>query len=50
MFSNIDGGRSRIFSSVTSQGARCRRFLVLMVGTTGSKALAPPRGPTVDVS
>jgi hypothetical protein len=44
MFLSIDGGGSRIFSSDTSQGARRRHFLALMVGTPGSLAPAPPRG------
>jgi hypothetical protein len=49
MFLSVDGGRSRIFSSGTTQGARRRHFLALMVGATGSLASAPPRGPIVDV-
>jgi hypothetical protein len=32
MFLSIDGGRSWIYSSGTSQGARRRHFLSLMVG------------------
>jgi hypothetical protein len=48
-FSNIDGGRSRISSSGTSQGARCRRFLALVVDAPGSSAPAHPMGTTVDV-
>jgi hypothetical protein len=50
MFLSVDGGRSRIFSSGTSQGARRQRFLALMVDAPGSSAPAPPRGPVVDVS
>jgi hypothetical protein len=34
MFSSVDVGRSRISVS-TSQGGRCRHFLVLMVGAPG---------------
>jgi hypothetical protein len=49
MFHNVDGGCSQISSSGTSQGARCRRFLALMVGDTVSPALAPPSGPAVDI-
>jgi hypothetical protein len=49
MFLSIDGGRSRIFNSGSSQGARCQRFLALMVGALGSSAPAPPTGPVVDV-
>jgi hypothetical protein len=45
----IDGGRSRIFSSGTSQGPRCRRFLAFMVGAPGSLAPAPLRGLAVNV-
>jgi hypothetical protein len=46
---SVDGGRSRISSSVTSQGVRRRRFLALMVGAPGSPASAPPRGAVIDV-
>jgi hypothetical protein len=49
-FLNVDGGRSWISSSGTSQGARHRRFLALMVDALGALALAPPRGPVIDVS
>jgi hypothetical protein len=49
MFLSIDGGLSWISSSGTSQGARCRCFLALMVGAPESPALAPHRGPTVDI-
>jgi hypothetical protein len=45
----VDGGRYRISSSGTSQGAHHRHFLVLMVSATGSLDLTPPRGPAVDV-
>jgi hypothetical protein len=45
----VDSGCSRISSSGTSKGARRRRFLALMVGTPGSPAPTPPRGPTIDV-
>jgi hypothetical protein len=48
--SYIDGVRSWISSSGTSQGDRCRRFLALKVGAPGSPAPAPFRGPAVDVS
>jgi hypothetical protein len=41
----IDGGRSRISSSGTSQGAYCRHFLALMVGLFRSPAPTPPKGP-----
>jgi hypothetical protein len=44
--SYVDGRHSWISVS-TSQGARHRRFLMLMVGAPRSLALAPPRGPTV---
>jgi hypothetical protein len=44
----IDGGCFRISVS-TRQGARHRRFLVLMVGAPRSTALAPPREPAIDV-
>jgi hypothetical protein len=44
MILSVDGGRSRIYSSGTSQGARHRCFLVLMVDTPGSPALTPPGG------
>jgi hypothetical protein len=44
MFLSVDGGRSRIYSSDTSQGAHRRCFLALMAGAPGSTALAPPRG------
>jgi hypothetical protein len=50
MFFNVDDGRSRIFSFDTSQGAHHRRFLMLMVDAPGSLALAPPRGPAIDIS
>jgi hypothetical protein len=43
MFLSIDGGRSRISSSYTSQGAHHRHFLVLMVGASGSLT-SPLRG------
>jgi hypothetical protein len=46
MFFNVDGGRSWIYSSDTSQGAHRQHFLALMVDTPGSPAPAPPRGPT----
>jgi hypothetical protein len=49
-FLSVDGGRSRIYSSDTPQGARRRCFLALTVGAPGSTAPTPPRGPTVDVS
>jgi hypothetical protein len=44
----VDGGRSRISVS-TSQGARCRHFLALVLGAPESPALTPPRGSTVNV-
>jgi hypothetical protein len=44
-FLSVDGGRSQFSSSGTSQGARHRCFLGLMVGFPGSPALAPLRGP-----
>jgi hypothetical protein len=50
IFLSIDGGRSRIFSSDTTQGARRRHFLALMVDAPGSPTPAPPRRPVVDVS
>jgi hypothetical protein len=40
----VDGGRSRISIS-TTQGARRRRFLALMVLAPVSPAPAPPGGP-----
>jgi hypothetical protein len=49
-FFSVDGGHSQIYSSDTSQGARRRRFLALMVGAPGSPAPASPRGPVVDIS
>jgi hypothetical protein len=49
MFSNIDGGRSWIFSFVTFLGSRRRRFLTLMVDPPGSSGPTPPRGTVVDV-
>jgi hypothetical protein len=48
MFFNINGGRSQIYSSDTSQGPRRRCFLALMVDAPGSPAPAPPRGTVVD--
>jgi hypothetical protein len=42
MFLNIDGGHSRIYNSVTSQGARRRCFLMLMADAPEAP---PPRGP-----
>jgi hypothetical protein len=50
MFLSVDGGRSRIYSSDTSQGARRRRFLALMVNAIRSTAQTPPKGATDDVS
>jgi hypothetical protein len=47
-FFNVDGGRSWIYSSITSQGVHHRRFLALMVADSGSLTLTPPRGPVVD--
>jgi hypothetical protein len=47
MFLSVDGGRSWIPSSGTSQGVHHQRFLALMVDASGSTAPAPPRGPTV---
>jgi hypothetical protein len=44
----VYGGRSQISCFDTSQGARCRCFLALMVGALGSLAPAPPTGPAVD--
>jgi hypothetical protein len=44
-FISIDDGRSRISSSGTSQGARHRHLLALMVGTPGSLARHLPGGP-----
>jgi hypothetical protein len=43
-FFSVHGGHSRISVS-TSQGARCRRFLALMVGALGSPPPASHRGP-----
>jgi hypothetical protein len=43
MFLSVYGGRSWISSSGTTQGARHRRFLALMVGAPGSPAPTPPR-------
>jgi hypothetical protein len=45
MFPSVDGGRSRIFSSGTSQGARHRCSLALMMDAPRSLAPAPLRGP-----
>jgi hypothetical protein len=50
MFLSVDGGRSRIYSSDTSQGAHRQCFLALMVDAPGSTSPTPPRGPAVDVS
>jgi hypothetical protein len=44
MLLSVDGGCSRIFSSCTSQWARRRRFLALMVGAPGSSAPTPLGG------
>jgi hypothetical protein len=49
MFLSVDGGRSWIYSSGTSQVARHRCFLALMVDALVSTALAPLREPTVDI-
>jgi hypothetical protein len=49
MFLSVNSGRSCISSSGTSQGAHHQHFLALMVGALGSPALAPPRGPTINV-
>jgi hypothetical protein len=51
MFLSIDGGRSWIYSSDTSQGAHRRHFLALIGGgcAPGSTAPAPHREPVVDV-
>jgi hypothetical protein len=49
MFVSVDGGRSWIYISNTSQGARRRCFLALNVGAPGSTTLAPPRGPAIDI-
>jgi hypothetical protein len=49
MFLSVDGGCSQIYSHNTSQGPYHRCFLALMVGTPGSIAPVPPRGPTIDV-
>jgi hypothetical protein len=48
-FLSVDDGRSQISSSGTSQGARRRHFLALMVDALGFPAMIPPRGPAVDV-
>jgi hypothetical protein len=45
----VDGGRFWIFSSGTSQGARHRHFLTLMVDASESLALTPPRRLIIDV-
>jgi hypothetical protein len=49
MFLSIDDGRSRIYSSGTSQAARRRCFLASMVDAPGSTALTPPRGAAFDI-
>jgi hypothetical protein len=49
MFLSVDGGRSRIYSSDTSQGGHRRRFLALMVGALRSTALTPPKELAIDV-
>jgi hypothetical protein len=49
-FFSVDAGRFWVYSSSTSQGVCRRRFLALMVGTPGSTAPTPPKGPTVDAS
>jgi hypothetical protein len=45
MFLSVDGGRSRTFSSGTSQGPHCRCFLALMVDAPGLSTLTPFGGP-----
>jgi hypothetical protein len=50
MFLSVNGGRSQIYSFDTTQGARRRHFLSLMVDASESTALAPPREPATDVS
>jgi hypothetical protein len=45
MFLSVDGGCYRISSSSTSQEARRRCFLELMVGAPRSPASVTPRGP-----
>jgi hypothetical protein len=47
---NVDGVRSWIYSSGTSQGPHRRRFLALMVDTLGSTYPTPSRGLTINVS
>jgi hypothetical protein len=47
MILSVDGGRSWIYSSGTSQGGHHQRFLALMVGTSESPALTPPGGPSL---
>jgi hypothetical protein len=49
MFLSVDGGRSQIYSSGTSQRVRHQCLLALMVGSPGSTTLAPPRELTVDI-
>jgi hypothetical protein len=48
-FLSVDGGRSRISSSGTSQRVRRQRFLALMMDAHGSPAPTPPKGPAVGV-
>jgi hypothetical protein len=49
-FLSTDGGRSRIYNSGTSQGARRQCFLELMVDASGSTAPAPHKGAAINVS
>jgi hypothetical protein len=49
MFSSVDGGRSWIFSSGTSQGGPSSMFFTLIVATPRSLP-TPARGSAVDVS
>jgi hypothetical protein len=45
----VDGECSRFYNSGTSQGARRRRFLPLMVDAPRSTSQTPPREPVIDV-
>jgi hypothetical protein len=47
---SVNGGRFRISSSSNTKGVCRRCFLALMVDAPGSRALAPRKGPAVDVS
>jgi hypothetical protein len=49
LFLSVDGGRSQNSSSNTPRGPTADVFM-LIVGSPGSVAPAPPRGAAIDVS